>query len=653
MPLAKIPLKPGFNKQATASQAMGEWIDGNNVRFRYGSPEKIGGWEQITDKLIVGAARAQWSWTDLTGRRYAALGTNKCLYVYDADSLYDITPLDLTRTLTSVTFTSTTGSATVTVNKASHGLEPGDLFIFDASSVTLPGGGVTTFTAANFETNSFEVVAVPTSGTFTITMPVTETGTGMSAQGSGDLTPYYIVGPLISALGYGWGTGLWGNDLWGTPRTTSNATIDGADWSLDNFGENLIATIKNGKTFIWYPSGGTGVSTRASLVPNNPTATIQTIVSDRDRHLLHLGTETTIGNPATQDPMFIRFSDQEDIEKYEPTSTNTAGTFRLDDGTTIIGAVRAKDYILVVTDTAAYTIQFVGPPYTFSIRKVGSNCGLIGKHALVFINGAVFWMGDSGGFFKFDGTVNDVPCLVEDFVFTTLGDDNLGINFAQGGQVYAGLNTLYTEINWFYCKDGSTNIDRLVSLNYDDGTWTTSNLARTTYEDAKVFKFPYATKYETSLLPTVPVINGVTAGASYFFAQEKGKNEVLNLSTGVISTNAISCFIRSGDFELDVEGNGEYFLKIRRFIPDFKNLEGSADVTIYLRSYPADTTVAKGETSIGPFTIDTSTDKVDTRARARLASLRIESDAIDDNWRYGIFRVDIQPDGRGGSFPQT
>jgi hypothetical protein len=349
--------------------------------------------------------------------------------------------------------------------------------------------------------------------------------------------------------------------------------------------------------------------------------------------------------------MFIRFSNQEDIEDYLPTSTNTAGTFRLDDGTTIIGAVRAKDYILVVTDTAAYTIQFVGPPFTFSIRKVGSNCGLIGKHALVFINGAVFWMGDSGGFFKFDGTVNDIPCLVEDFIFTTLGSDNLGINFAQGSQVYAGLNTLYTEINWFYCKDGSTNIDRLVSLNYDDGTWTTGNLSRTTYEDAKVFKFPYATKYEPSLVPTVPVINGATAGASYYFIQEIGKNEIIN--TGGTTTNAISCFIRSGDFEIDQGGNAEYFLKIRRFIPDFKNLEGSANVTIFLRAYPADTTTVKGETSIGPFTITTSTDKVDTRARARLASLKIDSSAIGDNWRYGIFRVDIQQDGLGGSFPQT
>ena len=652
MPLAKIPLKPGFNKQATASQAMGEWIDGNNVRFRYGSPEKIGGWEQITSSLLVGPVRAQWSWTDLTGRRYAALGTNKCLYIYDADAIYDITPLDTTRQLTSCTFTSTTGSTTVTVNKTAHGLTVGELI--KITSVTLPGGGVTSFVAADFTTNIFEIQTVATNNnSFTITMAVSESGTGMSSQGSSTITPYYFIGPAISTLGYGWGAGEWGISTWGTPRTTSTTDIASGDWSLDNFGENLIATIKDGSTFIWYPTAGTGVNTRAVLVPNNPTATIQTIMSDRDRHLIHLGTETTIGDPTTQDPMFIRFSDTEDIEEYEPTSTNTAGTFRLDDGTTIVGAVRAKDYILVITDTAAYTIQFVGPPFTFSIRKVGSNCGLLGKHALAFVNGAVWWIGDSGGFFKFDGTVSDVPCLVEDFVFKTVGTDNLGINFAQGSQVYCGLNTLYTEINWFYPKAGSTEIDRVATLNYEEGTWTTGNLARTTWEDSKVFKFPYATKYVATATPTVPVINGVSSGASYYFIQEKGKNEILRPTSVSTTTNAISAYIRSGDFELDVDGNGEYFLKIRRFIPDFKNLEGNAKVTIYLRSYPADTTVAKGETYIGPFTIDTSTDKVDTRARARLASLKIENDAIDDTWRYGIFRVDIQPDGRGGSYPQT
>jgi len=651
MPLKKIALKSGFNKQATASQAEGEWIDGDNVRFRYGSPEKIGGWEQITSKLMVGAVRAQWSWTDLTGRRYAALGTNKCLYVYDGDDIYDITPLDSTRALASCTYTSITGSATVTVNKNSHGLLVGELIKF--TSATTPGPTTTGYTSASFTTNTFEVVTVPNLNTFTITMATSETGTGVTTGGTLGLTPYYLVGPITTTLAYGWGAGTWSLSTWGTPRTISNTDIAAGNWSLDNFGEDLIATIKNNNTFKWNPSAGTGVNTRATLVPNNPTASILTIVSDRDRHLLHLGTETTIGSPSTQDPMFIRFSDQEDIEVYEPTSTNTAGTFRLDDGTTIVGAVRAKDYILVLTDTAAYSIQFVGSPYTFSIRKVGSNCGCIGQHAIAFVNGAVWWMGDSGGFNMYDGTVKDVDSLVEDFVFTTKGTDNLGINYSAGDIIYAGLNTLFTEISWFYPKAGSTQIDRVTTVNYADMVWTTGSLARTTWEDSKVFKFPYATEYDAAATPTVPTINGVSLGASYYFAQDKGKNEVLNLTTNNTTSLAVSAYVRSGDFDLDVEGDGEYFLSVRRFIPDFKNLEGTVDVTLYLRSYPADTTVAKGETYIGPFTITTSTDKVDTRARARLASIKIENDAIDDNWRYGIFRVDIQPDGRAGSTPQS
>jgi len=644
MPLKKIPLNAGFNKQSTASQAEGQWIDGDNVRFRYGSPEKIGGWTQLTSNLLIGAVRAQWSWTDLSGRRYAALGTNKCLYVYDGDSIYDITPLNTDGNLTGVTFTSTTGSKTVTVNKTSHGLLVGDLITFN--TVVIPGGGVTGYTDPSFTTNTFEVVTVPNNNTFTITMATNETGTGMSSQGSATITPYYVVGPILSTLGYGWGAGTWGLSTWGTARTESNTIVQAGNWSLDNWGEDLIATIKNGDTFIWYPNAGSGTSTRAQLVPNNPTASVMSIVSDRDRHLIQLGTETTIGSPTTQDPMFIRFSDTENIEVYEPTSTNTAGTFRLDDGTTIVGAIKAKDYILILTDTAAYTMQYVGTPYTFSIRKVGSNCGLIGQHALCFVNGAVWWMGNAGSFYKFDGTVTLIPSLVQDFVFTTVGEGNLGINFAQGALVYAGLNSLYTEINWFYPTASSTQIDRSVTFNYNENVWSTGTLARTTWEDSSVFKNPHATKYDSTATPTVPTVNGVSVGASYYFVQETGKNEVLNLTSTNITTIAISSYIRSGDFDLDVDGDGEYFIKVRRFIPDFKNLVGSANITIYLRSYPADTTVAKGETYIGPFTITTSTDKVDTRARARLASIQIESSAVDDNWRYGIFRMDSQPDGR-------
>jgi hypothetical protein len=647
MPLKKIPLPSGFDKNDTASQAEGRWIDGDNVRFQYGSPEKIGGWRQLTSSILVGAGRDIHSWFDLTGRRYEAIGTNKVLYIYYGDLFYDITPLKTA--LTGCTYTSTTGSTTVTINKAAHGVLAGDLIKF--TSVTTPGPTTTSFTAADFTTNIFEVQTAPTTSTFTITMAVAESGTGVTGGGSITTNPYYTVGPVASTFGYGWGAGTWGLSTWGTSRTSSNTNIDAGGWSLDNYGEKLIATIKDGSTFEWNPVAGTGVTARATIIAGNPTATVLTRVSDRDRHLIHFGTETLIGDTTTFDPMFIRFSDQEDIQVYEPTSTNTAGTFRLDNGSKIVAAVKGKDYILVLTDEAAYTMQFVGTPFTFSIRQVGSNCGCIGQHAAIFVDGAVFWMGDSGNFFVFDGTVKTLPCTVDDFVFTTNGD-SLGVNFTNGELIFAGHNSLFNEINWFYPQASSTQTDRLVTYNYEEKSWSTGTLSRTTYEDAHVFPNPTATRYISTLTPTLPIVNGVSSGGSYLFEHEVGVNEVLNLTSTNTTSVAITSYIRSGDFDLDIEGDGEYFIKIRRFIPDFKYLEGNAKVTLFFKAYPADSTTAQGLTTVGPFTISSSTDKIDTRARGRLASIKIENDAINDNWRYGVFRVDIQPDGRGGSAPQ-
>jgi hypothetical protein len=647
MPLKKIPLPPGFDKNDTASQAEGRWIDGDNVRFQYGSPEKIGGWRQLTSSILVGAGRDIHSWFDLTGRRYEAIGTNKVLYIYYGEQFYDITPLKTA--LTGCTYTSITGSTTVTINKAAHGVLAGDLIKF--TSVTTPGPTTTSFTAADFTTNIFEVQTAPTTATFTITMAVAESGTGVTGGGSITTNPYYTVGPIASTFGYGWGAGTWGLSTWGTSRTSSNTNIDAGGWSLDNYGEKLIATIKDGATFEWNPVAGTGVGTRATIIAGNPTRTVLTRVSDRDRHLIHFGTETVIGSISTFDPMFIRFSDQEDIQVYEPTSTNTAGTFRLDNGSRIVAAVKGKDYILVLTDEAAYTMQFVGTPFTFSIRQVGSNCGCIGQHAAVFVDGAVFWMGDSGNFFVFDGTVKTLPCTVDDFVFTTNGD-SLGLNFTNGELVFAGHNSLFNEINWFYPQASSTQTDRLVTYNYEEKSWSTGSLARTTYEDSHVFPNPTATRYISTLTPNLPIVNGVSSGGSYLFEHEVGVNEVLNLTSVNTTSVAITSYIRSGDFDLDIDGDGEYFIKIRRFIPDFKYLEGNTKVTLFFKAYPADSTTAQGLTTVGPFTISSTTDKIDTRARGRLASIKIENDAINDNWRYGVFRVDIQPDGRGGSAPQ-
>ena len=642
MALTKIPFTPGFNKQITDTQAENVWVDGDNVRFRYGMPEKIGGWQELLSDTMIGVARAVHVFADLDGRKYAAIGTNRCLYIYFDGNLYDITPIDPDRQSTGANITTTNGSTTVTITTSGiHTIEVGDIVTFEnAGSFTSPDTG---YVPSDFDDKLFEVKTVPSTTTFTIQMPSAETGTGATNDGTLDPLPYIRIGDIIQNPAFGWGIGKWGTGTWGTPRTATDVFLDPGVWSLDNFGQNLIATVHNGRTFQWLPiqASGTGaLTTRASNV-TGPTKTVLTVVSDRDRHLLHLGTETTVGDATTQDKLFIRFSNQEDITSYEPTSTNTAGTFRLDNGTQIIGATKGKDYIMVHTNTAAYVVQFVGPPFTFSIRQVGSNCGLIGQNASVFVDGKSYWMSDEGGFFVFDGTVKKLPCLVEDFVFQTTGS-NLGINRNAGEQVFAVHNSLFSEITWFYVKSGSTQVDRSVTINYAENTWTTGSLARTSGADASIYDKPYMNKFNSTETPTFPVVSGISSsqGASIFYEHETGVNEVDFNG----NETAIAAFIQSGDFDLDADGNGgEFFIKIRRFIPDFKVLSGNAKITLNLRDYPASTAASS---PLGPFTITSSTTKVDTRARARLAALKIENDAVDENWRMGLFRFDFQADGR-------
>ena len=653
--LQKLNFKPGFNKQVTASGAESQWIDGDFVRFRYGLPEKIGGWSQLTtDKTTLpGVARAQHAFTSLAGEKYTAIGTNKGLFLYYGDDFYDITPLDTA--VTGFTFTSSNGSATVTLNKTSHGILAGEYITF--TSVTLPGGGATGYTTGDFENITYEVITSSTNS-FTITMASNESGTGMSTAGAATVNPYVTIGPTFQTAGYGWGTSTWNLSTWGTARATGAVTLDPGFWSLDNFGEVLVCTIHNGKTFTWNAGASNPRTIRASAsttnfaTTNNPTKSLMTVVSDRDRHLFHLGTETTIGDSTTQDPMFIRFSNQEDLNTYTPTSTNTAGTFRLDSGNEIRAAVNGKDYILILTDTAAYVAQFVGPPFTFSIRQVGVNCGCMGQNSAVYASGAVFWMGSAGGFFMYDGTVKTLPCAVEDFVFTKKAD-NLGINFKANKIISAGHNSLYTEVNWFYPKDGSDQIDRVVTYNYAENLWTTGSLARTTYEDASVFSEPYATEYTTTATPTFS-IQGITNtfGSTIYYEHEVGTDQVN--SSG---TTSIDAFIRSGDFDItarrglggnvtpipDFRGDGEFFMSVRRFIPDYKILTGNSKVTLFVNDYPNNTA---SSSQLGPFTITSSTDKVDTRARGRLVSIKIACDATGETWRYGTLRLDAQPDGR-------
>jgi len=649
MALVEYNFKPGIDKQNTESGAENRWVDSDNVRFRYGLPEKVGGWSSLVTDTIVGVARAQHAFVDIAGNRYVAIGTDKFLLLYFEGQLYDITPLKTT--LTSATIATTNASATCTITKSTHGLNVGDIVQLD--SVTLPSG--TGYSASDFEDKNFQVITVPTSSTFTITQSSNATGT-VSTGGSLSIKPYEPVGPRAQSYGYGWGIGTWGDGNWGEAAAATDVTLEPGLWSLDNFGQVLVATILNGKTFTWNAGAGSALTTRASTTTSgfstasNPTASRVSLISPTTRHLLHFGTETTIGDTTTQDDMFIRFSDQEDINTYTPSAINTAGTLRLQDGTKIIGAIKAKEVILVWTDNALYTMTFIGAPFTFRLDQVGTNCGLIGQNAVVEIDGAAFWL-SSKGFFLYDGTVKSIPCSVEDFVY-----DNF--DTTKGQQVAAGLNNLYTEITWYYPASGSDYNDKYVVFNYGEsagvsgGVWYTGTEARTSWIDSNVYPNPFATKYDVNSDGTFPVIVGQDSlGQTTYFEHEVGTDQVNPNGT----TTTVTSFIQSFDIDLEqrqrnAQGrasgpkiSGELFLAMRRFVPDFKTLAGNAKVTLNVKRYPQQTS---SQTALSPFTITATTDKKDTRARGRSVSLKIENDAASESWRFGTLRLDIQNDGR-------
>ena len=647
MALIDFKVLPGIDKQNTDSGAEFRWVDSDNVRFRYGLPEKVGGWSSLVTDTIVGVSRKMHAFVDLDGNRYVAIGTDKFLLLYFEGQLFDITPVKTA--LTGATIATTSGSAVCTITKASHGLSAGDIVQFN--NVTLPGG--TGYTAADFEDKNFQVTGVTSTSVFTVTQTTNASAT-VSTGGSIELIPYEPVGPAAQSYGYGWGIDGWGDGNWGEAASASDVSLEPGLWSLDNFGEVLIATIANGKTFTWNAGAASATSNRASTTTSgfstasNPTATRLTLVSPTTRHLVHFGTETTIGSTSTQDDMFIRFSDEENINDYTATSINSAGDFRLQDGTKIVGALKAKETILVWTDNALYTMKFVGAPFTFGFEQVGTNCGLIGKNAAIEIDGAAFWMSPNG-FFMFDGTVKSLPCSVEDFVY-----DN--IDTTKGQQVTAGLNNLFTEVVWWYPSSGSEYNDKYVVFNYGEqmkgGTWYIGTEARTSWIDAVVYPKPFGTKYNDSASGTFPEIIGEDGlGQTTLFEHEVGTDQVNPNG----STTLVTSFIKSYDFDIQQRARsaqgqatgpsiaGEVFLALRRFVPDFKTLEGNAKVTLAVKRYPQQ---SETTTTLSPFTITATTDKKDTRARGRFLNIKIENDAVSETWRFGTLKIDVQPDGR-------
>jgi hypothetical protein len=645
MALLDFQFVPGIDKQNTTVGAEQRWVDCDNVRFRYMLPEKVGGWSSLITDTIVGVARRQFAFVDLDGNRYVAIGTDKFLLLYFEGQLYDITPLKAT--LSSSTIATTSGSAICSITTGSvHGLSAGDIVLLD--NVTLPGG--TGYANSDFEDKLFQVSSITSATVFTITQSSNATAT-VSTGGSIEVKPYEPVGPAAQSYGYGWGTDSWGTGNWGEASSADDVKLEPGLWSLSNFGQVLVATIANGKTFTWDAGIAARLTTRASTTTSgfstsaNPTATRVTLVSPTTRHLIHLGTETTIGDTTTQDDMFIRFSDQENINLYTPTATNTAGTQRLQDGTKIMGSLKAKETILVWTDNALYAMKFIGAPFTFGFEQVGTNCGLIGKNAAVEIDGVAYWM-STNGFFAFDGTVKSLPCTVEDYVYDQA-------DTTKGQQVYAGLNNQYTEVVWYYPSTNSEYNDQYVVFNYGEsgkipgGVWYIGTEARTTWIDATVYPNPIATKFSDSASGTFPVIVGESGlGQTTLFEHEVGTDQVNPDG----STTTVTSFIQSYDYDLQQAQRGqtyalagEVFLAVRRFLPDFKDLAGNAKVTLAVKRYPSDSQTA---TALSPFTITSSTQKKDTRARGRFVNIKIENDSASESWRFGTMRLDIQPDGR-------
>jgi hypothetical protein len=533
MTLTKIQLKPGIQKQTSSLGASGGFTDCDNVRFRYGLPEKIGGWEKTTDSRLIGVARDAHHWVSLDGTRLAAIGTDKKLYVYANDILYDITPERASFSSVASIFDTTLGSANVTVNITGHGANEGDIVTF-SNTTGLSG---TSFTADDFN-RSFEVKSVTSVDAFVIEQDANETTGTTSANGTADASFDIGVGPAFSTFGYGWGTSTWNTETWGTARSTSSVILDGRDWSLDNFGELLIATVLNGSTFQWSPTNDT-LSGKASLVANAPTTSKFSLVSTPDRHLILFGTEKTVGTGSSQDPLLLRFSSQEDINTYQPQAENTAGSLRIQDGSSIVGADKARGQILVWTDTSLHGLQFIGPPFTFGLNQLGRNCGLLGQHAGVVVRDVAYWMGQNA-FFAFDGTVKKLPCTVDDFVFEN-------IDLTQSDQIFAGVNTEFAEIIWFYVTNPNNNpapqINRCVMYNYLEQSWSIGTLNRTSWVDRGVFQFPLATEYlPNTTVNTTPTVIGLSNGASNYYQQEFGTDA---------DGETMLSFIQSGDFNID------------------------------------------------------------------------------------------------------
>ena len=627
MPLEKFTLRPGIDKEGTDYSNEGGWFDANLVRFRKNFPEKIGGWTKTTVNTFLSTCRALHAWVDLQLTPYLGLGTTWKYYVKQGDNYNDITPIRLTTSAGDVTFSASNGDATITVTDANHGAAVDDFVTFSGAATL---GGLITAAVLNQE---YQIATVTSVNVYTIEAKDTDGDTvtansSDSGNGGGSVVGAYQinVGLDVFVEGSGWGALTWGGGTFGSVSAISSSS-QLRNWSHDNFGEDLIMNVRGGGIYYWDESSGATVRAKAfeDLAGANlpPTIALQIMVSDIDRHIICFGADPINDSgdrTSAADPLFICWSDQENATQWEPLAQNSAGSFRLSAGSQIVGAMRARQETLVWTDTSLYSMSFIGQPFTFGVNLVNEGIGLISPNACVNAPAGVFWM-DKTGFYTYTGQVKELVCSVQNYV---LSDINIG----QAYQIFATLNKEFDEVGWFYPSASSTTIDRYVTYNYVENVWSIGQLNRTAWLDEGVFNSPMAT-YTTS-------------DVGYLYNHESG-----NDADGSPMDNV---YIESSDFDL---GEGTLFQIIRRIIPDVKFTgSGGSDQTINFvlktRNYPAESLTTAATSSC-----TSSTNKIDTRVRARQAALRIESDddagilgRLGVGFRVGATRMDLKPSGR-------
>tara|TARA_R110002124_G_scaffold209339_1_gene375905 strand:- start:559 stop:2412 length:1854 start_codon:yes stop_codon:yes gene_type:complete len=616
MALSKINFAPGVNKEGTEYSADSGWFDSDKVRFRKGRPEKIGGWTKFSETSFLGVCRSILDWASLESIRYIGLGTHLKFYVVSGDLFNDITPIRLTSGAGDPTFAAANGSSTITVTENAHGAVVNDFVTFsDAASL----GGTIIAAVLNQE---YQVASVPTTNTFTIVakdtsgVTVTANGSDTGNGGSSTVAAYQInTGTNSFATGTGWGTAGWGVTAFGSVSSLSSAGQLRL-FSQDVFGEDLVFNPRGGGIYYWDESAGTGSRgvniTSLSGASNAPTIALQVMVSDIDQHVIAFGTNP-IGSSAI-DPLFIRFSDQENAADWTPTATNTAGGVRINSGSQIIGAVQGRQEIIIFTDVSVHSMRFVGAPFTFQFQTISSDVSMISPNAAVNARGSIYFM-DKGGFYVYNGSVQPLPCSVKEFVFSNLNED-------QAFKVFAAENNAFSEVTWFYpVGTGDTEVTNYVTFNYAENLWSVGTLVRGAWRGAGTRNNPLASSIITS------------TNANYLYSHEDGFDD---------DGSAMTAFIESGDLEMD---DGERFMLIRRIIPDFAfsgtTGDASIDMTIKGKDFPL-----QDASTLSSSTVTSSTLQNHIRVRSRSPIVRLESTGAGYGWRLGNLRFDIRTDGK-------